>query len=399
MRDRLLFVVVAVLFLEGCGGGGQSGGKIAVMNLPELPVVDTAALPAAVKTVIEDASSAARQEPLDAARVTRFGMVLQAHSQNAAAEACYARAQAIDPRRYDTLYYRAQVAEVRGDHKAAVEYLRQALALRPAWRPAKLALARELREAGDPRAAAEVAGQLIQADAGDATAYYLRGRATNSEADLRKALQLFPSYGAARFALANLYRQAGKQQAATAILRDYERDKLAVPPVEDPETAAVQALAMSAAVLLRRSQQAEAAGRLAEAAELQQQVIAMEPSNPEAWINLISLHARLGRDNEVESAYAKAVQIAPDRADAHYNYGVFCLQRNRFPVARAAFEKALAISPRHAEACMNLGGILANEGRLPEAAAMLRRAIAAKPGFTQARVELDRIEIFLRQKR
>jgi tetratricopeptide (TPR) repeat protein len=381
-----------------------AGSFLACTSKPKLPpeplpTLDTSTLAPAVRTVIDEAAAAARKQPELVDPVLRFGMTLQAHAQYDPAIACYARAHALDPQRYEPLYYSAQIlGEVKGDHKAAAERLAKAVRIRPSSRAARLALARELRESGDTSAAADLARKLTQEDPADATAFYLLGRAANSEADLQRALQLYPRYGAARFALANLYRQSGKAAQAAEMLRDSERDQLTVPPVEDPETAAVAALAVSPAALLRRARQEDAAGRIAEAAVLQHQVIAMQPDNVEAWINLISLNARLGRDAEVETAYNKASQLAPDRPDVHYNYGVYCLQRNQFPAAKAAFQRTIAIAPRHAEAYMNLGGILANEGRLPEAAAMLRKALEAKPGFEQARFELNRIESYLRQR-
>jgi len=393
--------IAAIVVFAGCFAACMTTQKLAIPEPtpPLLPTVDTSTLAPAVRTVINEAAQAAGAQPDLADPVLRFGMVLHAHAQHDAALACYARAHALDPRRFEPLYYSAQIfGEVKGDHKAAAERLTKAVQLRPSSRPARLALARELRESGNSSAAADLARKLTLEDPNDATAFYLLGRASNSEADLQKAIQLFPRYGAAKFALANLYRQTGKTAQAAEMLRDYERDKLTVPPVEDPETAAVAALAVSPAALLRRARQEDAAGRIAEAAALQHQVIAMQPDNAEAWINLISLNARLGRDADVEAAYSKATQFAPDRPDVHYNYGVYCLQRNQFPAAKAAFQKTIAIAPRYAEAYINLGGILAQEGRLPEAAAMLRKALEAKPGFEQARLELNRIESYLRRR-
>ncbi len=356
-------------------------------------------MPGAVRALVDDAFAKTSAEPASAEAATRLGMVLQAHGQNLAAEACYARAHALDFKRYDTLYYWSQAAAARGDHKKAVELLRKAVRLRPASMPARLALAQELREAGDNDGSASIARGLLLEKYPEPSAHYALGRATNNESELQKALDLFPRYGAAQFALASLYRKNGKADEAAALLKNYERDKTIAPPVDDPEMRTLRGLAISPASLLRRAVEEEAAGRLQEAAALQREALAIQPDLADAWVNLISLNARLHRDSDAEAAYAKAVALAPNRAEAHYNFGVYCLQRNRFSEAKIAFQKTLDAAPRNAEACLNLGGILANEGRLEEAAAMLRRAIDAKPDFAQARVELKRIEDFLGSRR
>ena len=46
---------------------------------------------------------------------------------------------------------------------------------------------------------------------------------------------------AAQFALAAAYRKAGDPVKAHQALSDYERDKMLIPPLDDPEMAAVRA--------------------------------------------------------------------------------------------------------------------------------------------------------------
>jgi tetratricopeptide (TPR) repeat protein len=77
--------------------------------------------------------------------------------------------------------------------------------------------------------------------------------------------------------------------------------------------------------------------------------------------------------------------------DAHYNYGVFCYGSGRRDEAREAFAKALEINPNHAEARNNLGMILQEQGRLAEAAREFEKAIDARPDLRLARFHLGRI--------
>ena len=380
-RTRSTFLALAgtlLLLFASCAARG----------VPDLPLMNSESMPAAVG----HAYAAAKSQPSDAGVVHRLGMVLQAHGQNTAAAQAYSRVHALDPKRYETLYLWAQTLSANGEHKSAVTRLQEALQLRstPA---AQVALANELRETGDLAASAAIARELLPSN--EATARYLLGRAINSEAELRRALDLFPRYGAAQFALATLLRRSGQPDAG--LLDNYERDKLVVPPFDDPESAAVAALATTPAALLRRAVQEESAGRLSEAAELQRQALIMQPDLVDAWVNLISLNARLNRDGAAEDAYRKAIALAPNRAEAYYNYGVYNVQRQRFAAAAEAFQRTLNAVPRHAEAALNLGGILARQGRFAEAAAMLRRAAESKPDFAQAHFEYGRVLAYQRQ--
>jgi tetratricopeptide (TPR) repeat protein len=336
----------------------------------------------AVRAVIENAYKQASQ---DNSATLRLAMLLHAHQENTAAEAVYARAHALNPKHGPTLYYWAQILAARGDHATAVDRLR---AIHSPSLPARLLLANSLRESGANQDAAAICREIIAQHPGSATAHYLLGRATGDASEYATALQLFPRYGAARFALAALYRQQGQAEAAAKILADYERDKLMTPSVEDPDNEALAELSVGPTGLLRRAVREESAGRLREAAALQRQALAMEPNLPDAWANLISLEARLGNDKAVQDAYN---QSPANNAAAHYNYGVHCLQKQRFPDAAKAFRKTLGIAPNHAEAALNLAGIVASEGKADEAVALLNNAATAKPDFAQAHYQLARL--------
>ncbi len=202
---------------------------------------------------------------------------------------------------------------------------------------------------------------------------------------------MFPSYGAAQFALAAEYRRESKQQLANQTLADYERDKMMVPPLPDPEMAALAALDVTAPGLMRRARLQEAAGHLDDALALERRAIAMEPDLADAWIDVLSLCARLNRDAEAVEAYRKAVSLAPGRAEAYYNYGVLCLERERFSEAKAALQKAVDLAPRYAEALHNLGLLVEREGRWDQAAALYRRALDVKSAYPIAHYHLGRI--------
>src|SRR5262249_6356148 len=154
------------------------------------------------------------------------------------------------------------------------------------------------------------------------SAHYGLGRTQSGAgaiASFTKALELHPRYGAAQFALAAAYRKSGDSAKAEAALAGYEQNKSNAPFVEDPLMAAVYALNAGAVGLMRQAQILERQNRLQEALAVQEKALEQDPKLPQAWINLISLHGRLGNLDQAEEAFQKAVSLAPGQADAYYN--------------------------------------------------------------------------------
>ena len=69
---------------------------------------------------------------------------------------------------------------------------------------------------------------------------------------------------------------------------------------------------------------------------------------------------------EAEAAYARAIALKPDFADAHSNLGALLLQVNRMDEAAASFRRALQIQPDLPEAHLNLGVLMLGRGRFEE---------------------------------
>ena len=348
----------------------------------------------AVRAVISEALEAARRHPENAAAAARAGMALHAHEQFSAATACYRRAHGLDRARFDYLYYWGVALAADGKNAEAVAPLEQALAINGMAIPARLRLADALLAAGKTDEARGHYRLAIGQDAGLAVAHYGLGRTLSGEAaasEFRRALELFPAYGAARFALAAHHRQAGRAAEAERALQGYEQNRLAVPPLADPLLEAVYALDASANGLLRQARALERLGRLEEAAALCERAVAREPKFEQGWINLTSLYGRLDKGGELEWAFRQAVALAPRRAEPFYNLGTYYLRRERVDEARQALEKALAADPGHPDSLHNLAVILEGRGELDRAAALFRRAIAARPDFRLAHFHLGRI--------
>jgi superkiller protein 3 len=389
------WVLAAVLVAGACARRQEA---------PELPTIATEKFAPAVREAITKALEAARAKPADAAAIGKLGMVLHAHEQYATAAACYRRAQAMEPKVLRWPYYLAQVEAQQGNGGAAEVALRRAVDIDRKFAPAQLRLAELALEGGRLEEARGLYDKLLQEDGTSAAAHYGMGRVRATEghaagaADwLRKACVLFPTYGAAHFALAQNYRKLGAPDKAKEHLALYEKYKLVAPPSGDTLLAEVRALSVSTTEYLRQSADLEAAGRLEEALALHQKALEADPHMEQAHVNLISLYGRLGKPAEAEKHYHEAVKLKPNLADAHYNYGVLLFGQKKFREAKAAFTRAVEVNPRYAEALHNLGYSLEQEGKLDQAAARYREAIANQPQHRLAHFHLGRILVSRRQ--
>ena len=392
---------------SGKGGGGFSGYRVRFAAallvlagcrpsapLPDLPNADLGRFEPAVRAAIESAQSSARANPRDPAAVARLGMTFHAHDQFASAAACYRRASLLDPAKFDYHYYLGVALAADGKNTEAVPPLRRALDIDQQSLPARLKLADALLASGQTSDAAVEYKRIVAQNGEIAQGHYGLARTRDGEeaiASLRQALALAPRYGAAQFALANAYRRAGKQSEADELLKTYEQNRGSSPPLVDPLMAAVYDLDAGATGLLRQSQALERQGRLAEAAALQEKALAQDPKMVQAWVNLITLRARLGEHDKAEEAFRRTIALAPNRSDAYYNFGVLCLDRNRPAEARKAFEKAVELDPRNADALHNLGSVVERAGQIDRAAQLFERALALKPENRGARFQLARV--------
>ena len=136
--------------------------------------------------------------------------------------------------------------------------------------------------------------------------------------------------------------------------------------------------ALSLAVALHR------AGRLAEAGELYERILEVDPQQPDAlnFLGIVLLHR--GRIGDAIALLEKSIAIDPSRPDVYNNLGNVLLAAERVDDALAAYEKAIEIDGRHASALNNLGIIYKAQRRFEDAENAYRRALAIDPAHVEA---------------
>jgi tetratricopeptide (TPR) repeat protein len=373
-------------------------------QVPDLPKVTVADLPAEVRDQVREAYDQALKGARAADASGKLGMLLDLYNRPDQAVLCYRRAHDLDPGAFKWLYFLGTLEAKRGQAVAAVKTLREALRLKPDYLPALLKLAEGQFDAGDLKASAQAYSGILKAHPDAAEACYGLGRIALAHGDstaagqcFRKACDLFPPYGAAHYQLAQIDRKSGKAEEADRQLAEYVKDRTLVPPVEDPLRDEMRALDRSAASLLQRGIELEAAGRLEEAISTHERALELDPGLMQAHVNLIILYGRAGDFRKAEEQYQAALKLGADKyPDAYYNYGVLMMKQDRLAEAEAAFSKAIEIKPAHAEALNDLGYLEERQGKLEDAATRYRKAIVAQPDFRKARFNLARILIHQR---
>ena len=109
---------------------------------------------------------------------------------------------------------------------------------------------------------------------------------------------------------------------------------------------------------------------------------------PEAYFNLGLLEKSAGRTAEAIAAYQKALSAKPDYLAALNNLGLAYAAKKDFASAKQAYQKALAKDVRYLAAWINLGEVHMQEKNFPDAIAAFERAVAVRPGSQEAMLNL-----------
>ena len=114
----------------------------------------------------------------------------------------------------------------------------------------------------------------------------------------------------------------------------------------------------------------------------------LNPAFPEAHNNLGNALQELGRLDEAVDSYNLAARFNPRYAEAHCNCGKALQVLGDREQAMAAFRLALDLRPDYVKAMRNLGEVLWELGKMKEARATLERALALDPNDDDTCVSL-----------
>ncbi len=116
----------------------------------------------------------------------------------------------------------------------------------------------------------------------------------------------------------------------------------------------------------------------------------LDKSNWAAWTFLGLALAEKGDDDGAEEAFGKALKLADDRAEPHFNYGLFLYGQERYDEAIVQYELALKDLTYRKPAFIlnNMGFALLAKGDHDRAVDVLREAVMRAPNLCPARFNL-----------
>jgi type IV pilus assembly protein PilF len=138
-------------------------------------------------------------------------------------------------------------------------------------------------------------------------------------------------------------------------------------------------------------------GKTSVALDELKQVIAIDPTFPEAYNLRGLIYMRLGDKRQAESSFQRAVALNPKDADTEHNYGWFLCQEGRYDDAQRAFDVAMAnpLYAGRAKTLMAQGVCQARAGHAEAAEHSLSRSFELDAGnpvttYNLAKVLYDR---------
>ncbi len=140
----------------------------------------------------------------------------------------------------------------------------------------------------------------------------------------------------------------------------------------------------------------QAQARFAEAAECFERALNLRPDSPELFYNLANALAATNANERAADAYRRAIGLAPHFALAHNNLGALLQRSGDLAAAERSFGEAVRCDPNFAAALFNLGVALEARGELAAAEDCYRRSVAADPRQPSAHFNLGAL---LQQRR
>jgi len=294
-----------------------------------------------MKTEKPDSQPQGTHDVSEIERLMRAGDEHIRHGRGSDADACFLQVLELEPDQPDALHLHGLLAFLRGDPREAVDYLGRAMAIR-----------------GDD---ATLCGHL-------ASAHMACGNGDDAIANWRRALELTPDFTAAHVKLGDAYSAKGEMESSETSYRK----AVALTP-DDPRP-----LVGLARVLLFSGRGEEGESVLHEALELSK-------GAPDV-VNLIgTVLLEVGGLDAALELFAAIARDEPDEPRGHTGMGLALQMLGRPDEAEIAYRKALDIEPGNALALKHLGVLLQERGELEAAAECFRDLLVSNPDDDVAR--------------
>jgi len=392
-------------------------------DLPRPPhLADLGPLAPEIADIVRQAVAAVDENPGDASRWGRFGMVCEANGLAVPARDGYIAASHLDPGEPRWWFHLANVEARLGNVDAAVSDMRRAIDRNASYAPAHWRLGLWLLDENHTEGAERAFSRATEIDPADRAGWIGLARVYLQRAENERAaglLERLVSSGAEdRYALQLLgtaYRRLGRvDEASSALVAGAKGEAQWSDPWNDEmagfrrgyaarlkdATAYVVAGQFAPAIRiledLRREKPDDivlmahlgqvyvAAGDAAAGVPLLEQVVAREPERFEAYVDLATGYMHQDKLANARAAIERALAIEPSFGPAHETHGLVLWRDGDPHGAVAAFDAAVRADPRNARPLIWMGMVETNQGRAAAALAAFERAARIDPTSVDA---------------
>jgi tetratricopeptide (TPR) repeat protein len=374
-----------------------AGGSMAIFKMmtrapsprpPELAALGT--LAPEIEDIVRQARESVVQDPRDALRWGRFGMVCEANGLVGAARDGYVNATSLQGSEAKWWFHLAAVEARLGKVEDAARDMRSAIERNPTYAPAQWRLGLWLLDQNQTQGAERAFGRATEIDPSDRAGWvglarvYLQRNETARAAGL---LERLVASGAGEpytlQLLGTAYRRLGRADEAASALGMGARGEA---QWSDPWTDEMLAFRRGYAALLRDATGYVVAGQLPAAIRILEQLRREKPNDIVLMAHLGQVYVAAGREADGVPLLEQVIANQPDRFEAHVDLATGYMHQGDLAKARAAAERAVSLNPSYGPAHETLGLIRWRGGDSRGAIAAFDAAVERDPRNARAMV-------------
>jgi len=360
-------------------------------NGPQPPALaDLGPLAPEIVDIVRQAREGVAQDPHDAVRWGRFGMVCEANGLAGAARDAYAQAAALQNSDAKWWYHLASVDSRLGRTDDAITDMRRAIDANSTYAPAYWRLGLWLldqNKTGDAERAFSRATELDPADRagwiGLARVYLQRDENARAAGLLERLVGAAPAEAYTLQLLATAYRRLGRVDEASAAMQVGAKGE---PQWSDPWTDEMLEFRRGYAALLKDATAYVVAGRFPQAIAILEQLRHDRPDDVVLMAHLGQVYVAAGRDADGVSLLEHVIIREPDRFEAHVDLATGYMHVGNMVNARAEAERAVSLNGSYSPAFETLGLVEWRSGNARAAVAAFDRSVELDPRNARALV-------------
>jgi len=349
-----------------------------------------------VADIVRQAREGVAENPAEAIRWGRFGMVCEANGLVGAARSAYATAVSLQTSDARWWYHLGAVDARLGRSDEAVQDLRRSIDLNGGYAPSFWRLGFWLLDRNEAGAAERAFARATEIDPADrigwiglARVYLQRGENARAAGLLERLVSAGTADRYALQLLGTAYRRLGRVDDAQSAL---QVGATAEPQWTDPWTEEMLAYRRGYAALLKDATAYIVAGQFDRAIGILEDLRKDRPDDLVLNAHLGQVYVAAGRDAEGVALLERVVARQPDRFEAFVDLATGYMHESQLPKARAAVERALTLNPSYAPAYETLGLILWRAGDARAAVAAFDTAVRFDPRNARALVWMGMVQ-------